>query len=427
MSQNRQATLAFPAGFLWGTATAAHQVEGGNFNNDWWAWEQAGHIADGGSARIACDWWQRAEEDFDRAAALGQNAHRLSVEWSRIEPAPGQWDEAALARYRQMLTGLRERGITPMVTLHHFTNPLWLAKDGGWERPSVVQAFQHFVERTVGALGDLVNLWVTINEPMVYVFQGYFDGRWPPGKKNPVAGIRVARHMVMAHAAAYHAIHRIQPDAQVGIAKHMRVFDPLRDSPADRAIANFQDFLFNRVFLEALTDGVFRIPPRRRIPEAINSQDFIGLNYYARDRVTFDLRSPATLFGRLTITPGAETGPPGWGEMYPEGIYRLLKRLSRWGKPIYITECGVPDTAQMDRSRFIVSHLREVHRAIREGVMVRGFFHWTLVDNFEWAEGWSLRFGLIALDEKTQERRPKPAAEVYAAICRANKLVTEDV
>ncbi len=412
----------FPDHFLWGTATAAHQVEGGNFNNDWWAWEQAGHIVDGGSSRIACDWWQRAEEDFDRAAALGQNAHRLSVEWSRIEPAHGRWDDAAMARYRQMLIALRERGITPMVTLHHFTTPLWLTREGGWERPSVVKHFRRFTEKVVGELGDLARLWVTINEPMVYVFQGYFEGRWPPGKKNPVAGVRVARHLVMAHAAAYRTIHRLQPEAQVGIAKHIRVFDPLTPSPLDRAVARLQDFVFNRMFLEALTDGVFRLPPRRRIPDAIDSQDFIGLNYYARDRVAFDLWSPATLFGRLTTTPGTETGPPGWGEMYAEGIYRLLKRLSRRHKPIYITECGVPDTAEMDRPRFITSHLRAVHRAIQEGVPVRGFFHWTLVDNFEWAEGWSMRFGLIALDEATQERRPKPAAQLYADICKVNGL-----
>lgn len=416
------ASLTFPAGFLWGTATAAHQVEGRNFNNDWWAWEQAGHIANGDSSRIACDWWERAEEDFDRAAALGQNAHRLSVEWSRIEPARGRWDDAVIARYRRMLAGLRERGITPMVTLHHFTTPLWLVQEGGWERPSVVEDFRRFAEKTVGELGDLVNLWVTINEPMVYVFRGYFEGRWPPGKKSPVAGIRVARHMVMAHAAAYHAIHRFQPEAQVGIAKHMRVFDPLTSSPLDRAVARLQDFLFNRVFLEALIDGVFRLPPRRRIPDAIDSQDFIGLNYYARDRVAFDLRSPATLFGRLTTTPGAETGPPGWGEMYPEGIYRLLRRLSIWKKPIYITECGVPDTADMDRPRFLIRHLQEVHRAVQEGVPVQGFFHWTLVDNFEWIEGWSMRFGLIGLDVETQERRPKPAAQVYGNICKTNQL-----
>jgi len=417
--------LTFPADFLWGTATAAHQVEGGNANNDWWVWEQAGHIKGGGSARIACDWWHRAEEDFDRAAAMGQNAHRLSVEWSRIEPRPGQWDAAAIARYREMLTALRERGLTPMVTLHHFTNPLWLLEQGGWTAPDVIPRFTRFVEKVVQELGDLVELWVTFNEPMVYVFQGFFEGVWPPGKRSPWEGIRVARHMVMAHGAAYHAIHRLQPRAQVGIAKHMRVFDPLRPSPLDNAVARFQDFLFNRLFLEALVDGVFRIPPRTYIPEAEDSQDFIGLNYYARDRVVFDLRSPTTLFGRRCTTPGAEVGPEGWGEMYPEGLYRLLKRLAAYDKPIYITENGVPDTAQMDRARFIVTHLAAAHRALQEGVDLRGYFHWTLVDNFEWLEGWTMRFGLIALDETTGERHPKPAAEVYAQICRSGGVSRE--
>jgi beta-glucosidase len=412
----------FPDDFLWGTATAAHQVEGNNFNNDWWAWEQAGHISDGGSSQLANDWWRRAEHDFDRAAALGQTAHRLSVEWSRIEPAPDTWDETAIARYREMLCALHERGMTPMVTLHHFTTPLWLAEKGGWENPDVVEHFRRFTTYVVSALGDLVNLWVTINEPMVYVFRGYFEGVWPPGKQDALAGIRVARHMVMAHAAAYHTIRALYGDAQVGIAKHMRVFGSLRPVVTDRIVAAVQDFLFNEVFLAALTDGVFRIPPRRRIPEAIDTQDFIGLNYYARDRVAFDLSSPTTLFGRRTSTPGAEVGPGDWGEMYPEGLYRLLDRLARWRKPIYITECGVPDDADMERGQFLVEHLRAVHRAIGEGIPVRGFFHWTLVDNFEWTEGWSLRFGLIGLDESTGTRSPKPAAETYAEICRTGRL-----
>lgn len=412
----------FPDDFLWGTATAAHQVESQNFNNDWWAWEQAGHIADGGSSHPANNWWSRAEDDFDRAAALGQTAHRLSVEWSRIEPVAGAWDETAVARYREILLALRERGITPMVTLHHFTTPLWLVEKGGWENPEVVERFRRFTHHVVSQLGDLVNLWVTINEPMVYVFRGYFEGRWPPGKHDPLAGIRVARHMVEAHAFAYRTIHAIQPNAQVGIAKHMRVFDPLRPVVTDRLVAAIQDSLFNQAFLAALTDGVFRIPPRRRIPVAVDTQDFIGLNYYARDRVVFDLGSPATLFGRLTTTPGAEVGPGDWGEMYPEGLYRLLMRLSRWRKPIYITECGVPDTADMERPRFLREHLRAVYRAIEEGAPVRGFFHWTLVDNFEWTEGWSLRFGLIGLDESTGNRLPKPAADMYAEICHSGAL-----
>lgn len=416
---------AFPDDFLWGTATAAHQVEGQNFNNDWWAWEQAGQIADGGSSHPANDWWRRAEEDFDRAAAAGQNAHRLSVEWSRIEPAPGAWDATAVARYREMLVGLRERGITPMVTLHHFTTPLWLAERGGWENPDVVDHFCRFADHVVSALGDLVNLWVTINEPMVYVFRGYFDGQWPPGKREPLGGIRVARHMVAAHAAAYRTIHALQPQAQVGIAKHMRVFDPLRPILADRLVAAFQDHLFNQVFLAALTDGVFRIPPRRRIPEAVDTQDFIGLNYYARDRIRFDLTSPTTLFGHRTTTPGAEVGPGDWGEMYPDGLYRLLMRLARWRKPIYITECGVPDGADMERPRFLIEHLRAVHQALEDGAPVHGFFHWTLVDNFEWTEGWSLRFGLIGLDEATGTRHPKPAAEAYADICLSGTVPVE--
>jgi beta-glucosidase len=199
-----QATYHFPRGFLWGTATAAHQVEGNNTNNQWWLWEQAGHTQ--GTSGLADDWWGgRWKEDFDRAAEAGQNAHRLSVEWSRIQPTPDTWDEDALDRYRTMLRGLRERGMTPMVTLHHFTDPLWFYEGGGWEREESVAQFEKFVRKTVEALKEYCTLWCTLNEPNGYALNGYINNgvaTFPPGKNNIKLAFQVAANMIRAHAAA---------------------------------------------------------------------------------------------------------------------------------------------------------------------------------------------------------------------------------
>jgi beta-glucosidase len=197
-----EARLTFPRNFLWGTATAAHQVEGGSTNSSWYAWERDGHVRGGDSAELACDWWSgRWREDFDRAAETGQNGHRFSVEWSRIEPEPGRWDESALDHYREMARGLYERGLQPMVTLHHFTDPLWLAEAGGWESDRT-QAFTTFTVKVVEALKEYVRLWCTFNEPNVYVTMGYITGLFPPGLTNPIAAGRAMSNLLAAHASA---------------------------------------------------------------------------------------------------------------------------------------------------------------------------------------------------------------------------------
>ncbi len=200
--------LAFPSGFLWGTATSSHQVEGNNTNNQWYWWEQQpGRIWQGQKSGLACDWWRNAERDFDIMVELGQNAHRMSVEWSRIEPEEGRFDADALARYREMISGLRERGIEPMVTLHHFTEPLWFWRRGSWLHPRALDAFRRYVAHVVDGLGDLVHFWCTINEPAVYATLGYLAGRFPPGEHSPVHTFRVLRRLLQAHAVAYHTVH----------------------------------------------------------------------------------------------------------------------------------------------------------------------------------------------------------------------------
>lgn len=365
---------------------------------------------------------------------MGHNALRLGVEWSRIEPEEGVIDDAALSRYRQMLTGLRNRGIEPLLTLHHFSDPLWFVRRGGWLSPRAPAFFRRFVDLVVDALGDLVTLWVTINEPMVYVRDGFLDGARPPGHKGLANALRAARHLLLGHGEAYHAIHRRRSDAQVGIANHIVHFDPADPHRSgDRLGASVLDWLFNGWPLAAQTSG--RIGPPYGTGQAhvslVDSVDFLGLNYYSRIKVRYAPggRNEFMAWQLVPLDPSVEHFDPGadgfMGEVYPEGMGRALRRLAAYSKPIYITENGIADRADRLRSRFIVDHLVEVHRAIAAGADVRGYFHWTLVDNFEWSEGWHLRFGLVELDPATQARRPRPSAAVYERICRANAIPDE--
>jgi beta-glucosidase len=431
-----KATMYFPPDFKWGAATAAHQVEGNNTNNDWWAWEQGeGHISGGQKSGQACDWWGDGfERDLDFAAQMGNTAHRLSIEWARIEPQEGVWDTAAIDRYRYMLSAMRRRGIEPMVTLHHFSNPLWVAERDAWETNASVPLFERYVRKAVDSLKDLCDLWITINEPNVYAVAGYVtepgatinhdapSAMFPPGKDNLNLAFTVVANMLRGHAAAYHAIHQIQPTARVGMAQNLRLFDPSRsDRVLDRFCAANRDRLFNHTLLNALLTGRYDRPfggPQwmRGLKGAL---DFIGLNYYTRERVRFDRSHPTTLlFGRSVLDPNTPMSDGNYGELYPHGLFRMLKRLERTGKPIYITENGLPDADDDQRPAFLLTHLREVWRAINQNVPVMGYYHWSLVDNFEWAEGWNLRFGLIELNVETQARRLRRSGELYGEICR---------
>lgn len=425
-----QGTYHFPKGFLWGTATASHQVEGGNTNNNWHAWEQAGHTVH--KSGLAADWWGgRWREDFDRAAETGQNAHRLSLEWSRIQPAPDTWDEEAIDKYRLMLRGLRERNMTALVTLHHFTDPLWLAERGGWETADVVPLFEKYVRKVVNALKEYTSLWCTINEPNIYALSGYVVGAFPPGKKDLKLSMRVLGNMVKAHAVAYRAIHELQPEARVGYALHYRPMVPrLSWSPLDRLMRNIRYSGINMGFPSAISTGVMRSPVgNQSIPEAKGTQDYLGLNYYSVDTVWFDLTRPGELFSNSGYPKGADMSDTDFLANIPEGIFDSIKWITRTypDLPILITENGVEDYDDHMRPRYLAQHLHQVWRAVNFNWRVKGYFHWSLVDNFEWERGWTQRFGLWGLDLDTQKRIRRPSVDLYAEICKENGLSSEMV
>jgi len=428
---NDPTILRMPPGFLWGAATAAHQNEGHNCNNQWAAWEQQpGRIFAGQRSGRANDWWslETAAEDFDRAAELGLNSIRLSVEWSRIEPEQGLFDQTALRKYAEIIRLLRARGLEPMVTLHHFTDPLWFMELGGWENPLAEDFFSRFTERVVGALGDQVNLWCTVNEPIVYAVSGYFEGLFPPGAKSLRRTINVLRRLLLAHGRAYRTIHRLQNGARAGLAHHMRLHLPANPaSAADRWAAATMNQIANTSTLAAITAGKLTplIGIGQQVPYLIDSSDFIGLNYYTTILTSFAAGRPTSFLAHTFFDPYAETSdfnPNGepYGIIDPAGLYQSLKILAAYGKPIYITENGVPDADDRLRGRFIATHLAETWRAIQEGADVRGYYHWTLVDNFEWVAAWALRFGLYSLDAETGVRTARPSAAIYAQIAQAN-------
>lgn len=425
---------SFPDDFLWGTASAAHQVEG-NSNDSWTHWEnlQNGKIYKNQKAGLACDWWGgRWEEDFDRMAALGHTTHRLSIAWSRVQPDADSIDEAAVRQYRAMLQGLVERGIRPMVSLHHFTNPMWLENEGGWLVDSVVERFQRWTEIAVEHFSDYVDLWCTFNEPLVYAAQGYFVGFFYPGKRGVRNFYRVAERLLRAHAASYHTIKDMQPDSEVGLAKHIVVFESIRPHLINRPIVRFVRQAFNLSYLDALATGELRLPFRKAvfIPDLAGTYDYCGLNYYQRYRGGISLTTPQTFFLTQQQAPDAPPAPPQWGEIYPQGLFEVIQLVwSKLRKPIFITETGTPAEDDAIRRWFIAKAVHATWRAVNFNIPVKGIYYWTLTDNFEWIAGYdpAFHFGLYALDFDTQERTLRRSGELFRQISQENGLSSETV
>jgi beta-glucosidase len=412
------AAFDFPTGFLWGAATSSHQVEGDNRWNDWWEYEQSGRLPHRSGA--ACRHYELFEQDFDLARRLGHNAHRLSIEWSRIEPREGERDDDALDHYRSVIEALRRRGLEPVVTLHHFTNPAWFSKSGGWLRPDAPRLFARYAECVGRGLAPEVRYWLTVNEPTVLIMQGYVNGAWPPFLRSAWRSATLAcRNLARAHVAAYEALHRCRTDCLVGFAHSAPWVEPCDPrSRRDRIAAWTRDLILNRAFF-----AMIGARPRWR-PKGM--LDFIGVNYYTRTVIRSGGWSPRGLLGHTCHLPHhADQGPLssiGW-EVYPRGLRAVLRRFARFGLPLVITENGIATDDEHLREAFLVEHLGQLAIALADGVDVAGYLYWSLIDNFEWDHGMAPHFGLAAVDATTQERRPRPAAERLARICRANRLM----
>ena len=422
------AKLNFPKGFLWGTATSAHQVEGGNTNNDWWLWEQQpGRISDATRSGNACEWWDgRWKEDFDRASSGGQNAHRLSIEWSRVEPTPGVWDGEALIQYREIIKGAIKRGLTPMVTFHHFTNPAWIAELGGWANNETVAYFERYVRKAASSLNDLVNHWVTFNEPNTYLYYAYIRGTFPPANLDTLQAIQAAQNLALGHAAAYHTLHELQAEASVGIAHTYSDMQPAHPAnPIERRLAKMRGNRFNGLFPRLLHDGQLRLLGKRiTLRKVMDTQDFFGLSYFSTENVTFDLRNVKESFSK-----GIPEDPQAWivEQDKPGGIFRALDFARSFKLPIFITANGVDDASDELRRVALAKNLQGVWKAASFNWKLQGYFHWSLVDHFSWQHGWAKHFGLWAVDPETQARTKRPSADFYADICRSNSLTSEMV
>ena len=415
--------LKFPPGFLWGAATSAYQVEGGNVN-DWSQWEEKNADRLVKQARVYWQPWQQKKfpemfnrnnyicgsacksyelfrEDIKCLKEMNCSAYRLGIEWARIEPEAGRFDKQAIEHYRLILKTLKENNIKVVLTLWHWTNPLWLIKEGGWESKKVRDYFDRYARLIVNELGDLVDFWVTLNEPLMIIGHGYFDGKFPPNKKFSPDLFKVLNNFVAVHKDCYKIIHNQYPNAQVSITMTAGAFTAANKyNPLEILMVKLANYFRNDWFLRRV-NGYY---------------DFLGVNWYHHDRLVWYPPFKKNLNEKITDR--------GW-EIYPKGIYLVLKNFKKFNKPVYVLENGIADAYDKLRPDFIKDHLAYVHKAIAEGVDVRGYFYWSLLDNFEWAEGYWPKFGLYAVDRKTFKRMARPSAKVYAQICKNNEVIVD--
>lgn len=403
--------IQFPKGFYWGSAASSYQVEGDNANADWWEWEiRAGKERSG----AACRHYELYGQDFDLAQSLNHNAHRLSIEWGRVEPREGKFLQKELQHYIDVIKALRSRGMEPMVTLHHFTNPLWLSSSGGWTNPAVVRRFLRYCDCVVRALGPHVRFWFTINEPTVYFSHSYFWGIWPPQEKSFFKMKAVHDNMQRAHIEAYRLVHKIYKELNisapmVSIAQHMQAIVACDQSLRNRMAAGLREYWYNQEVLGTLARH--------------KTLDFIGVNYYSRHLAHVHGRGIGDILGEVCRDNHhpLPKNSLGWA-IYPQGLLQVLLSLKKYRLPVMVAENGICTDDDNQRWEFIRSHLENVHRAMEQGVDVIGYLYWSLLDNFEWAEGFKPRFGLIGVDFETQQRTVRNSATQFARVCRTGIL-----
>jgi beta-glucosidase len=396
----------FPKDFLWGSAVSAYQTEGGNSNADWWAWEQSlkrqnelkkqNKNPQDYMSLEACDFYNRYEEDFTLAEHLNQNSIRLGIEWSRIQPKEGVYDEKVLDHYEEMLKSAKFHKLKVFLTLHHYTNPIWFANKGGFLKKKNIPLFVEFAKKIVERYQDYVDFWVTINEPELYATQGYAMGVYPPQMKSVIAPLIVVNNLIESHKQISLFIKKFS-GAPVSIAFNLLDFQPH---------GIFGDLVVK--FVSYIANGYIM----RRV---INYCDYIGVNYYFHHHI-------GILGFRKKSHSDHEHTDRGWG-IHPEGLERVLLNLKKFKKPLYILENGLADSRDALREKFIKSHLYYVHQAIQKGADVRGYLHWSLLDNFEWEEGFWPKFGLVEIERNDMLRRKvRYSAIKYAEICQNNYL-----
>lgn len=404
-----------PPDLCLGCATAATQIEGGDKNNSWFQWaEGKGHIKDGTSPLRANDHWNRYKEDLKLMADLGIKHYRFSIEWSRIEPQRNKFSKESLQHYRDELEYMIALGIKPLITLHHFSNPLWFEDMGAFQHPDSIAIFLNYVQFAVSNLKDLCTEYITINEPNVYVTGGYVFGDWPPGKKSLPKAFKVMRNLTLCHLHAYKKIHEIiaSPQVKVGFANHLRVFVPARrKNLLDHIGSKVMEYLFQGAITTSMSQGRLHLPLGISSPLGKGKfYDFIGINYYSRTAVKGFKQS---------VLPNRPVNDLGW-EIYPEGIAELCQsQYKKFNAPIWITENGTCDSADQFRARFIYDHLEQLAGL---ALPIERYYHWTFIDNFEWAEGESAPFGLLACNYPTQERRVRKSAEFYQEIINQRQV-----
>lgn len=375
-------------GFIWGTATAAHQVEGGNTNNDWWAWEHDPEAPCTEPSGDACDHYHLYPQDIAAIAEHGLGAYRFSIEWSRIEPAEGEFSRSQLRHYRRMCETCLEHGIQPCVTFHHFTSPSWFSRAGGWVDDGAPERFARFCSVAAEELGDLLALACTINEPNIVSFFGYRVGVFPPGVRERDERLRANDVFIAAHGKAVEAI-KEHTDAPVGMTLAMAEYQAV-DSAEEQMLE-------------------MRTPMEDAFLEAARGDDFIGVQTYSRVRIGPNGQLPAE---------NPEATQMGY-DFYPQALEHTIRRAaSVTGCPVVVTENGIATQDDTRRIDYVTEALRGLQRCVDEGVDVRGYFYWSWLDNFEWVLGYGPTFGLTAVDRATQERTHKPSARWFGEIAR---------
>ncbi len=418
----------FPADFTFGVATSAYQVEG-HIENDWSEWERAGKLKE---PHVRCgrgvDHWNRYEEDLGLAKDIGCEAFRISIEWARVEPVRGKVDHEAVRAYRRRLELMKAAGIRPVVTLHHYTHPTWFHRETPWHLPSSVEAFRQYARVCADILDGIGAMVVTFNEPVPLFLGGYMKGVIPPGIINYPQAMAAAANLARAHVAAREEIEKRAGKHQFGIAQNLMVFSPDRAwHPIDRALCRLSSQAYNHAFIEAVTQGELKISfpglisTKQKIEGGKGSSDFVGVNYYTRAHLRFTRQAPHVDFlFRDKFSRGLTH--IGW-EDYPEGFLQILLEMKRYQLPIWVTENGIDDRVGDRRPKFLHTHWQAVLDAIAQGVDVKGYLYWSLMDNFEWLEGWGPRFGLYQVDFDTLKRSPTAACEYFKQMVKTRTLV----